>query len=224
MNLLLATAQIVDSGRTWWSIVQDGGVIGWIIIALSVIAVALAIVHLLQIRRGAMMPEELLETLRSQLAAGDLASATATTREQDNDSMLARVVGAGLERQVGSPMGVFEVRTAMEDAGGEEVARHLRSLEGLSLVAAVAPLLGLLGTVLGMVGAFDTISDGGSSEYAQLAGNISMALVTTLLGLSLAIPCVAAHTWFRSRVEAIASEVAAIADSMAGQIERTGGA
>ncbi|MCH2142121.1 MAG: MotA/TolQ/ExbB proton channel family protein [Phycisphaerales bacterium] len=224
MKILIATSTVVSPGRSWWDIVQDGGLVGWIIIALSVIALALVLVHFIQIRRGAMMPDELVESMRQSLSAGDLAVALRLTRDPANSSMLSHVVGAGLERQIASPMGVFEVRTAMEDSGREEVARYLRSLEPLSLVAAIAPLLGLLGTVLGMVGAFDTISDGGSSQYAELAGDISMALVTTLLGLSLAIPCVAAHSWFRNRVEALASEVADLSDGMAGLIERSGGA
>ncbi len=224
MNVLTLAMTTLPPGRTWWDIVQDGGFVGWIIMALSVIALALVLVHLRQIRRGALMPAALVESLEKALTKGDMADAMHLTRDPVNASMLAHVVGAGLARQMASPMGVFEVRTAMEDAGREEVARYQRSLEPLSLIAAVSPLLGLLGTVLGMVGAFDTISDGGSAQYAQLAGSISMALVTTLLGLSLAIPCVAAHSWFRNRVDGLASEVAGLADGMAGLIERRGGA
>ena len=79
-------------------------------------------------------------------------------------------------------------------------------IDALGLIGSIAPLLGLLGTVLGMVGAFQSISKSASSNYEALASNISVALVTTLMGLILAIPAIALFTYFRNRIDAFASE------------------
>ena len=90
----------------------------------------------------------------------------------------------------------------------------------LGLIAAIAPMLGLLGTVVGMVGAFDTISASeGFARPDQLAGDISKALVTTLMGLTLAIPATAALTYFRNRIDALTGDVADIVEQLAAHLE-----
>jgi len=95
----------------------------------------------------------------------------------------------------------------LEEAGEDQTARLSRSTDALQVIGTIAPLLGLLGTVMGMVGAFSTLSTSFDS-HEELAGNISMALVTTLMGLILAIPCLALFTFFRNRIDAISSEAA----------------
>ena len=119
-----------------------------------------------------------------------------------------------------SPFGALELKGALEEAGQEQVARLYRSTDGLGLIAAIAPMLGLLGTVVGMVGAFDTLSAAeGFARPDQLAGDISKALVTTLMGLTLAIPCMAAFTYFRNRIDSLASSIALQVDEMAAHLE-----
>jgi biopolymer transport protein ExbB len=106
------------------------------------------------------------------------------------------------------------VPDAAEEAGQAQVARLERSLEGLSVIAAIAPLLGLMGTVLGMVDAFEAIAAQGPQAAGELASSISLALVTTLLGLAVAIPCVAMHAWFRVRLESIAAEAGLVMEAV----------
>ena len=101
---------------------------------------------------------------------------------------------------------MFEIKNAIEEAGQDRLRGSSRSTDGLGVIGTISPLLGLLGTVVGMVGAFDSMSLSGGSNSEQLAANISMALVTTLMGLALAIPCVALFTWFRNRIDSLASE------------------
>ena len=192
--------------RTWWDTVLDGGPVGFIIIAMSVVAVALCIIHFLQIRRSALMPSTQLIEIDQRLKSGDIEGATAYCLEPLNDSFLTRVMGAGLSRYQASAFGVFEIKNAIEEAGQDQAARLYRSTDGLGVIGTTSPLLGLLGTVVGMVGAFDSMSLSGGSNSEQLAANISMALVTTLMGLALAIPCVALFTWFRNRIDSLASE------------------
>ncbi|MCH2133573.1 MAG: MotA/TolQ/ExbB proton channel family protein [Phycisphaerales bacterium] len=194
------------AARTWWDTVMDGGPVGFIIIALSIIALALCIVHFIQIRRPTLLPAQQLKEVDERLLAGDIEGATAYCMDPANDSFLTRVLSAGLSRYQASAFGVFEIKNAIEEAGQDQAARLYRSTDGLGVIGTISPLLGLLGTVIGMVGAFESMSMSGGSNYEQLAANISMALVTTLMGLALAIPCVALFTWFRNRIDALASE------------------
>ena len=194
------------TGRTWWDAVVDGGAVGFIIIALSIIALALCIIHFYQIRRPTLLPAAHLHEVDRLLVSGDIQGATKYCLAPEHDSFLTRVLGAGLSRYQASAFGVFEIKNAIEEAGQDQTARLYRSTDGLGVIGTIAPLLGLLGTVIGMVGAFESMSMSAGSNYEQLAANISMALVTTLMGLALAIPCVALFTWFRNRIDALASE------------------
>src|SRR5690606_31429047 len=136
--------------------------------------------------------------------------------DAENDSFLAHIMSAGLTRYVRSPFGALELKSALEEAGAEQVARLYRWTDALALIASIAPMLGLLGTVVGINGAFSTISrNQGFARPDQLAGDIALALVTTIMGLVLAIPATAALTFFRNRIDALASDVAAIADDIA---------
>ena len=220
--MIIALAQGVselDSARTWWDTVADGGPVGFIIIALSIIAGALCIVHFLQIRRSSLLPEGQLSYIDECLLAGDVNSATEFCLDSANDSFLTRVLAAGLSRYQASAFGVFEIKNTIEEAGQDQAARLYRSTDGLGVIGTISPLLGLLGTVVGMVGAFESMSQSGGSNYEQLAANISMALVTTLMGLALAIPCVILFTWFRNRIDALASEAGREVERLVAHLE-----
>ena len=188
--------------------IRNGGIIGAIIIALSVGAVALIIMHLVQIRRNALLPPHQLDELDQMLSRSEIAPAVEYCMEPANDSYLTRILSAGLTRFQRSAFGAFEIKNAIEEAGEDQTARLYRSTDALGVIGSIAPLLGLLGTVLGMVGAFESLSQSAAaqSQYERLAENISLALVTTLMGLILAIPCIALYTFFRNRIDAIASE------------------
>ena len=203
----LMPAQAED-GSSWLQTIQAGGPIGYLIIALSVVAVTLIVMHFIQIRRAALLPGFQFEALDEMLSRGDVAGALDYCLQAPNDSYLTRILSAGLTRFQRSAFGAFEVKNAIEEAGEDQTARLYRSTDALGVIGAIAPLLGLLGTVLGMVGAFDSLSRSAGSQHEELAANISLALVTTLLGLILAIPCIALFTFFRNRIDAIGSEAA----------------
>jgi biopolymer transport protein ExbB len=205
-SLSLAMVGAASSGVSWLETIQRGGVVGYIIIGLSIVALALIIMHLAQIRRGALLPPHQLEALDDMLARRDVNGALEYCMSPDNDSYLTRILAAGLTRFQKSAFGAFEVKNAIEEAGEDQTARLYRSTDALGVIGAIAPLLGLLGTVLGMVGAFETLSRSAGNIHEQLADKISLALVTTLMGLILAIPCVALFTFFRNRIDAVGSE------------------
>lgn len=204
------------------SFVVAGGVVGYLIIALSLGALALVVTHLLQIRRSALAPPELLDELDARLGADrpDVAGALAICQEPANRCFTTRVLGAGLTRVAHSPLGGLELRTAMEETASSEVARLYRSTDALALIAAIAPMLGLLGTVVGINAAFGTIAAvEGVARQDQLAGDISLALTTTIMGLILAIPATAAVTFFRNRIDGLAQEVGNRVEALAAPLE-----
>lgn len=208
--LILAQAAETEAGMTWLETIQSGGIVGYIILGMSVLAMALVIMHFVQIRRAALMPPVHVEQLDELLARGDVNGALEYCLEPQHDSYLVRILTAGLTRYQKSAFGAFEIKTAIEEAGEDQTARLYRSTDALGVIGTIAPLLGLLGTVLGMVGAFESIgqSGGGGADHEALAGSISLALVTTLMGLTLAIPCMALFSFFRNRIDAFASEAA----------------
>jgi len=214
-----ASAQ-TNHGVSVLDLITAGGVVGYFIVLLSVAALALIIMHAMQIRAAAMAPPEHLAALRELLAQRDADGALAWCTNTEKPSFFSRIVEAGLSRCKRSAFGYLELRSALEEAGQEQVAKLYRSTDGLGLIAGIAPMLGLLGTVVGMVGAFDTISASeGFARPDQMAGDISKALVTTLMGITLAIPATAAFTFFRNRIDAISTDIAGQIEELASTLE-----
>jgi biopolymer transport protein ExbB len=210
-------------GKTLLEHIQSGGWIGHVIVLLSIVALGLVIAHFIQVRRARLAPPEVVTGLRNLLRAGDLQGAIRACQDEVNDSFLTRVLGAALLRCSKSPFGLMELRTALEESGQEQVTRLHRSTDGIGLIASVAPMLGLLGTVVGMVGAFETIADTeGVAKPYELAGYISIALITTVEGLIVAIPCTAVYTYARNRIDRLTGEVGVLIEEMMGEIEGVG--
>ena len=222
ITMFLAQADASEKGATWWETIQSGGVVGYIIIGLSVVALALVIMHLVQIRRGALIPPVHLERIDELLARGQVSAAVEYCLDPDNDSYLTRILASGLTRFQKSAFGAFEIKNAIEEAGEDQTARLYRSTDALGVIGSIAPLLGLLGTVLGMVAAFDTLSRSATPNHEALASNISLALVTTLMGLILAIPCIALYRYFGNRIDAFASEATLDIERLVLHLESTG--
>ena len=218
-----ASADPVERSVSALEFVQAGGSIGYIIILLSFAALVLVVLHLVRIRGSALAPEHTVAQLRDMLAARRVDDAINYCQRPDQQCFLTNVMRAGLLRFRRSPFGALELKAALEEAGQEHVARLTRSTDGLALIASVAPMLGLLGTVVGINGAFATISSAqGFTRPDQLAGDISLALVTTIMGLVLAIPATAAVTFFRNKIERLAADIAVVVDELAIYLESPG--
>ena len=205
--------------------VKAGGALGYVLLALSVLAVALIGRNLLALRRGTMAPPALVDELSRRLRAGDLAAA-AQACERDPGSFLAATMLPAIKRCAASPMGAFEARPAVEEAGQSATAKLQRLNNGLGVLAAVGPMLGLLGTVIGMIGAFNAIGSlQGSARSTELARFMSLALVNTAQGLVVAVPCTVAFALFRQRIDRLAADVAdevleRLAEDMAAGLSR----
>jgi len=190
--------------------VKKGGIIGWTIVFLSMAAVALAVEHAISIRRSALMPMSAVLQMRALIKKRDFADLRDFCEE--NRSFIAKVIGAA----VAEPRAKYEdVEDAMIEAGSDASARLYRKIEYLSLIGNVSPMLGLLGTVVGMIQSFNTIErTGGFAKPAELAGGISKALITTCLGLIVAIPTLVVYVYFRNKIEQLSAEVGEVGEEL----------
>ncbi len=203
-----------------FEIVFSGGVLGvsimLVLLALSLTATYLIIEHLLTIRRQDLIPESLQTQLGEILTRGQLSAAEAACEAQP--SFLSFVVLQGLaERDGGWPA----VEKALEDALAEQAARLLRKIEYLSVIGNIAPMVGLLGTVTGMIFAFQRVaSSQGAAGAGDLAEGIYQALVTTVGGLLVAIPSLAAFAILRNRVDQLVAEATYVVQHVCRPLKR----
>jgi biopolymer transport protein ExbB len=177
-----------------------GGWIMWPIGLCSIIALGLFLERFWGTRRSTVTPPNLQMNVESLLARGLLKQAVELC--QGSASSLGRVLCAGIRlfSAEGAPVTRPEVKDAFEAAGRREAEDLRRFVGGISTIATVAPLLGLLGTVWGMVETFQVIEEADTVSKATMAGGIWKALLTTVAGLIVAIPTVIAHRVVTSRV------------------------
>ena len=201
------TADGGEKTRTLLDTIIDGGIVGLLIILLSMVSLGFIVEHFLTIRKATLMPEVVIEELDELIGQGQIDQAIDACRTHDNQSLVSHVILAGLERYKGSEFGFAEYKAACEEAGEDQTGRLYRKTEVLGLIGSIAPMLGLTGTVLGMIRAFNMIAiKGGMAKPDELAGGIGQALVTTLLGLVVAIPTMVAFSFFRNKIDSIVAE------------------
>ncbi|GMG88263.1 MotA/TolQ/ExbB proton channel family protein [Biformimicrobium ophioploci] len=177
-------------------IIKSGGWLMLPILLCSVAVIAITIERLWTLNPAKIAPRPLLGEVwgwikNNQLDAGKLKSMRDT-------SHLGRIFAAGLSN---SKHGRDVMKDSIEEAASQVVHELERFLGALGTIAAVAPLIGLLGTVLGMIQVFTAIMVEGTGNAGVLAGGISQALVTTAAGLTVAIPAMMAHRYFQRRVD-----------------------
>ena len=222
MNLisLATTALPAGSEQTILDYIAQSRAVGLVIIVLSLFVTAVIIAQFFTIRLSRLAPDDHIDRLNYLLAAHDVRAAIEYCEAEGNRCLLTRVLGGALIRCARSPFGFLELKNAVEELGEQEVARLQRMTDIIGLVASIAPMLGLLGTVVGMVGAFDTISAiEGPVRPDSLAGNISEALITTVMGLIVAIPCTAIYTFLRNRIDSLITEIGEIIERLTAHIE-----
>ncbi len=203
------------SGRSALQFIAAGGPISYLLVTLSFVALALIVANVLVLRRERLLPLHVQSGLENLLAQRQVAQAVRFCQTEENQSFLASIVGGGLSKAAKSPYGMLDLKTAIEDAGSREVERLERINHWIGIIAAVGPMLGLLGTVFGMIGAFATIGSlSGVQRSQELSTYMSLALVATAEGLIVAIPCTVAFAVFRRRIEAIATEAGDVAERL----------
>jgi biopolymer transport protein ExbB len=183
--------------RDWYGL---GGWIMHLIVACSVVSFALVLERGWSLRRNAVIPKKFLAQIRDHWHRREIPQVL--TLCAASDTSIARVLRAGLVH-FGEGQGLARVEDAIETAGAHEHTLLRRNLSLLSSLANIATMLGLLGTVLGMILSFDLIAKTGTGDARVVAGGIFQALVTTAAGLMVGIFAVACHSYFRRRVEII---------------------
>lgn len=197
-------------------LVKKGGIVGYFIIMLSVYSLGLILDYALTIRRGKILPDGDVTQLRGLIETGNFDDVAHLTDRKA--SFLSRVAAAGLKE---SHRGYPAMIKAMEDAAEAISAGLARKIEHLNVIGNISPMLGLLGTVIGMLRCFNELAHvAGAIEPKQLAGGIFEALVTTCMGLIVAIPALYCYAIFKNRVDEYTGQAALTAEQLVASFKR----
>jgi biopolymer transport protein ExbB len=185
---------------------------------LSFILVALIMMNLLQVRRDVLLPAQFVEEFEQKLNSKDFQAAYEFAR--GDESFVARVLAAGMGRL---SRGYAEAVEGMQEAGEDENMALEHRLSYVALIGSVAPMMGLMGTVQGMISSFDKIAMSAvSPKPSELADGISTALVTTLIGLLLAIPAMVFHSILKNRIQRLVLEIGMVSEGLMGRFAAVG--
>jgi biopolymer transport protein ExbB len=193
-----------------FEIFLKGGIIMWFILSASIIGLAVIIDRYLVLRKAKINVPAFMVRIRGFLKKKDISSAVSYCMEEK--SPVANIVRKGLKKY---RLGHERVKEAIENAGTQEVTKLEKGLSILASVSGIAPLLGFLGTVTGMITAFMTIQDlQGSANPSDLAGGIWEALITTAFGLMVGIPALAFYNYFLNRIKKLVGDMEVVANDV----------
>lgn len=196
-----------------------GGVIMYPILLCSVVMVYVAIERYLTLRKAQLDVGQFMMKVRSLFQRGEASAVLAFCSQKD--APIANIIRRGVMKH---DQGDQKVREAVEDAGKEEVYHLEKRISWLASIAGIAPMLGFLGTVTGMVAAFQQIQSlGGTVSPGDLAGGIWEALITTVFGLVVGIPAYALHNYFVTRVARFVHEMEVTSSELLDLLERKAG-
>ncbi len=184
------------------SVIKKGGPVMYPILFCSVIALGIAMERLFHLRRNNIIDPDFLHTIRKYWHRQEMDKAVGVCHKYDVS--MSRILRAGLLR---FDYGILEIERAIEGAGQHEASLLSSNLRLLGAVAGLSPMLGLLGTVIGMIKAFDVISQSGTGNPGLVASGISEALITTAAGLVVGIPALAIYHYFRGKVDKFVFEM-----------------
>jgi biopolymer transport protein ExbB len=200
-----------ETSQSWVeAYITAGGTIGFVILFCSFISLALIIEHIVNIKRDKIVPPQLIDEIEGMFENEEYQEALELCEAEPN--FLTNILAAGLPK---INAGFETMKASMDEAGDEEAIKLQQKIGYLSLIGNISPMMGLFGTVTGMIEAFQKIATlGASVTPSDLADGISKALVTTFLGLFVAIPTMIAYFFFRNKVVRVTLEIGAIADDL----------
>jgi len=196
--------------------------LGWfwalVFAMLSFVMVAIIMMNMLQVRRDVLLPNEFVEEFEQKLNAKDFQNAYEMARS--DDSFVARVLAAGMGRL---SRGYAEAVEGMQEAGEDENMALEHRLSYLALIGTLAPMLGLMGTVQGMIASFDKIAQSVvSPKPSELAEGIATALFTTLIGLAIAIPAMIFYSILKNRIQRLVLEIGMVSEGLMSRFAAAG--
>lgn len=190
--------------------IEASGIFGAILLVISIIMVSLITTSSLQVKREFFIPENFVSEFQQKLDSKDYKGAYEYAKA--DDSLLARMMAAGMSRL---DRGYASALEGMQEIGDDENMTHEHKISYLALIASVAPMVGLMGTVYGMVLSFQKISTSTvAPKPSELADGIATALFTTIEGLAVAIPAMVAFTIFRNRLSRYMLEVGVVSEGL----------
>ena len=183
---------------SFWDLFMGGGWLMWVLVALAAVMIFIFVERFLAIRKASQIDKNFMNRIRDYILEGNINSAVDLCRR--TDSPIARMIEKGIER-IGRPMS--DIQTAIENVANVEVAKLESGLPWLASISGGAPMIGFLGTGVGMVQVFIDMSANqtGGIELAQLSAGMYVAMVTTVGGLIVGIPAYFAHNYLVARVE-----------------------
>ena len=189
-------AQPVEMSESLFSMFKMGGALMWVLLALSILAIYIIGKKWWMLRQASKIDHNFMNDIRDYVTAGKFKSAVTLCRKYDNP--VARMIETGIHR-IGRPMG--DIQSAIENIGNVEVARLEKGLPILASIAGGAPMIGFLGTVIGMVQAFFNMSKAGNNiDITLLSGGIYTAMITTVGGLIVGIIAYFGYNYLTSKV------------------------
>lgn len=210
-------AALKEKSFLMWMI-DASGIFGLLILLLSFIMVALVMMNILSVRRDNFVPQHFIEAFEQRLNAKDYQGAYNAARE--DESLVARVLAAGLSKL---NQGYDKAVEGMNEVGDDENMALEHRLSYLALISAIAPMLGLMGTVSGMITSFREIATSPTTpKPSELAEGISTALFTTLEGLTVAIPAMVFYAILRNRIARFLLEVSMVSEGLMSRFAQTG--
>lgn len=183
--------------KSLWELFNSGGWLMWVLLLLGGITIFIFVERFIAIRKASAFDINFMNRIRDHISEGKIKSAVDLCRK--TDTPIARMVEKGIER-LGRPMG--DVQNAIENVANLEVSKLENGLPFLATIAGGAPMIGFLGTVLGMVQTFmDMSAAGGTVDLALLSGGMYVAMVTTVGGLIVGIPAYFGYNYLVARIE-----------------------
>ncbi len=191
--------------QTFGQILKTGGWTMWPLGVCSVAGIGLVIFNALVLRGGRMLKPTITAQIKD--AAGSFDVERARTLCAANPSPITSIISAGLERIHGDELHLESVEKGMEEQSLQEIARYMQPINYLSVIATISPMIGLLGTVSGMIKAFQAMAYGAMGRPELLANNIGEALITTATGLIIGIPVMVFYFYFKNRFTSIVASI-----------------
>jgi biopolymer transport protein ExbB len=190
---------------SFWDLFTSGGWLMWFLLVLGGVAVFLFVERFVAIRKASQGDINFMNRIREKISEGKIASAIESCKRVD--SPIARMVGKGIER-IGRPMP--EIQNAIENQANLEVSRLSTGLPYLAMISGGAPMIGFLGTVIGLVQAFMAMEGmGGTVDISVLAGGMYVAMLTTVGGLIVGIPAYFGYNYLVARIDRLVFQMEA---------------
>ncbi len=216
MNIFLQAAEVAEqvvegtgdvvAGRiSFWELFSSGGWLMWLLLLLGAVAVYLFVERFVAIRRASKINMGFMNRIRDKISDGNVHSALDSCRRAGTP--IAHMIEKGIER-IGRPMP--EIQNAIENQANLEVSRMSAGLPYLAMISGGAPMIGFLGTVIGLVQAFMSMEGmGGTVDISVLAGGMYVAMLTTVGGLMVGIPAYFGYNYLVARIDRLVFQMEA---------------